>query len=84
MSLISVTTTRCKFCEGNLQEATVNFCVPSGERFILIESVPAMICDLCGEQAVTSEVVMFCEKTRKGLISKSRTDQMDVYTYERT
>lgn len=47
----------CYFCgHGQLVEQYVTLDVRRGDRLIVVENVPARVCDSCGEQYFSAEV----------------------------
>jgi len=47
---------RCVFCGGNLRQACVTFRYEEDNMYLLVEHVPAEVCQQCGEQLYTPEV----------------------------
>ncbi|HEX30572.1 TPA: type II toxin-antitoxin system MqsA family antitoxin [Candidatus Poribacteria bacterium] len=48
---------KCVLCKGEMKEGKVNLPVDLEERFILVKSVPALICEQCGEYFISDEVM---------------------------
>ncbi len=48
----------CEFCGSSTHEATVRMCLWEGERLVVVEGVPARVCDKCLEQFY-DELTMF-------------------------
>ena len=47
----------CPVCHlGTLELLSVNYPVRKDGRWVLVENVPAMVCDVCGERAYSAEV----------------------------
>jgi YgiT-type zinc finger domain-containing protein len=47
---------KCVFCGGNVVKSKVTFTYEEGERHLIIEHVPAEICNSCGEKMYSPEV----------------------------
>lgn len=47
----------CSLCHGQLQEQLVTFTHWVNGRLIVIERIPALVCDSCGETYYSPEVV---------------------------
>jgi YgiT-type zinc finger domain-containing protein len=47
----------CPVCnEGSLQEALVETCKRRGDRWVVFVNVPALVCEVCGEQSFSQEI----------------------------
>jgi YgiT-type zinc finger domain-containing protein len=54
---------KCVFCGGETKEMTVTFSYEEGDKYFLVQHVPAEVCERCGERtyspAVTDELLKF-------------------------
>lgn len=48
---------KCVFCGGLLKRETVTFHYDNDEMYMLVEQVPAEVCQQCGERLYTPEVI---------------------------
>jgi YgiT-type zinc finger domain-containing protein len=49
--------TECAICHGALEEKMVTFTAWAEGQLVVIERVPALVCEACGETYYTPEVV---------------------------
>jgi len=55
---------KCYFCGGKVTEKRVTVDYRWGEEFVaILKSVPAGVCEVCGEQYFKAEIVKKMEKT---------------------
>ena len=54
----------CKYCEANTQENVVNMCLWEGEKLIVIEGLPARVCEECLEQYYDNDVLVRIDQLR--------------------
>jgi HTH-type transcriptional regulator / antitoxin MqsA len=47
---------KCVFCGGELQKESVRFSYEDDEKYMLVEHVPADVCQQCGERLYAPEV----------------------------
>lgn len=47
---------RCVFCGGQTSNVLTTFSYEDGERYFLVEHVPAEVCGHCGEKTYAPEV----------------------------
>ncbi|WP_161594592.1 type II toxin-antitoxin system MqsA family antitoxin [Marimonas lutisalis] len=56
---------RCDSCgSGHLERAHVEMAFWSGDRMVLVEGVPALICNRCGEQYTEDQTAMRLDRLR--------------------
>lgn len=48
---------RCVFCGGRVEKRKVTFSYEEEDKHLLVEHVPAEVCDKCGEKTYSPEVV---------------------------
>ena len=56
---------KCVFCGGTVKKELVTFGYEEGDRHLLVEHVPAEVCEKCGEKTyspkVTDELLRFAK-----------------------
>lgn len=72
---------KCHICGNEMKERRVRFCACEAEPPLIIENVPALVCDACGEQVFTSATVAFFERVKAGKVRQTRTDMLRVYDF---
>lgn len=73
---------KCLVCHHDMLERSVTLDLRLGEELVVIEDVPATVCENCGEQVFTPEVtrkVQTVAKERKGI---ARTMVVTVFSLE--
>ena len=60
-------------CPGVLKRGDVVHTVRQGERILVIDHVPAEVCDVCGDVLFTPETVCRIEALRHGTATPVRT-----------
>ena len=72
----------CLVCHGKRSKTElVNKVFEMDERFVLVEGIPATVCQQCGERTFSSDTV---ERTREVLSNGGRTAKtrrLEVYDY---
>lgn len=63
---------QCYFCKGETQEQKVRVDFRWGEDLVIIEAVPATVCQQCGEQYFDAQVSRQMEKLAKAKLSAKR------------
>ncbi len=51
-----VNTMKCVFCGGNMVKSKVTFSYEEEEKHLIVEHVPAEVCNECGEKVFSAEV----------------------------
>ena len=54
----------CKYCDANTRENVVNMCLWEGERLIVIEGLPARVCEECLEQYYDNDSLVRIDQLR--------------------
>ena len=54
----------CKYCDAKTRENVVNMCLWEGERLIVIEGLPARVCEECLEQYYDNDVLVRIDQLR--------------------
>ena len=47
---------RCALCNGKLEESTTEFMARASGEVVIINNVPALVCEQCGESYYTAEI----------------------------
>lgn len=71
----------CAICGGELRQAIVDVCACDAMPVVLVENVPAMVCERCGERSFTEAIIRFFENIRRGVIPRARVGSVDIYVY---
>lgn len=53
---------RCVFCGGNVREEVVTLDIRAADGLVVIEDVPAEVCQKCGEKTFTPETTKLIQK----------------------
>ncbi len=57
----------CTLChQGAYQERLIVFSVRRADRLVIVEDVPAMVCEICGDQIITDETALEIERVAAG------------------
>lgn len=73
---------RCFFCKGKVGQERVNVDFRWGESLVVIEDVPAGVCQQCGERYFDAEVYKDMEKLAKIRIKPFKRLTIDVIKFE--
>lgn len=78
----NVTLTECSYCgEIAAREVTISQSFRSGEELIVIEKVPTMICDSCGQSYLHSPSWKFVNEVLKHPDKHTKKRMVKVATY---
>ena len=59
--------TKCTLChEGVYQDKPVVFSARRGDSLLVVEDVPALVCDTCGDEIFTEKVARGIERAAEG------------------
>ena len=59
--------TKCSLChEGNYRDKPVVFSARRGDSLLVVEDVPALVCDTCGDEIFTEKVARGIERVAEG------------------
>ena len=75
---------RCVFCGGVVKKTMGTFEYQDGEEIILVENVPAEVCEDCGEKTYSPEVTDKLLHFAKGKHPIIRTIQVPVFDFANT
>ena len=73
---------KCEVCgKGVRHEKLIRYSLSIGEKFILVDHVPASVCDTCGETTLKPEVVERLRTTIATSRTPDRTIETPVYEF---
>ena len=72
----------CDFCDGRLRRKAVQVVRGRGRKLVVIEEVPARVCDRCGIRYYDAEAVRGMEEILKRRGKMKRTIKVPVTTFE--
>lgn len=61
---------RCFYCKGTLEKRTVNFDFRWGDNLVLLENVPALVCQQCDEKYFSKEASSRMKELAKKALKK--------------
>jgi len=73
---------RCYFCRGKVSEQRIKVDFRWGEELVVIENVPAEVCQQCGEKYFDAEVYKEMERLAKSKAKPLRHLTIDVIEFE--
>lgn len=73
---------RCYFCKGKIVEKRVRVDFRWGDELVVIEDVPAEVCQQCGEKYFSSEVYKAMENLAKTKAKPVKHIAIDVIRFE--
>lgn len=73
---------KCYSCKGKAINQKVNVDSPVGENLVVIEGVPAEVCQQCGEKYFQADVYKEMEKLARGKATPSRHLTVDVIKFD--
>lgn len=73
---------KCLVCHHEMTDRSITLDLRVGEELIVIEEVPATVCEHCGEQVFTPEVTRQVQATAKERKQVARTMVVPVFSYE--
>lgn len=72
---------RCYFCKGRIVEQKVRVDFRWGNELVVIEDVPAEVCQQCGEKYLRPEVYKAMEKLAKTKVKPIKHIAIDVIRF---
>ncbi len=75
---------KCDLCGGRVIEQKTTYTLKVGERFIMIENVPAKLCQQCGETLYSPDVVERLQKTIWSNRDPEKTIETPVFDFVKT
>lgn len=73
---------KCLVCHHDMMERRVTLDLRLGEELVVIEDVPATVCENCGEQVFTPEVTRKVQTVAKERRGVARTMVIPVFSLE--
>lgn len=70
----------CEYCNGLIVEEIVDLPRKVGERYVLIQGVPAGVCTECGTRYYAANVLKTVEEIVRGRVQAERKISMAVYS----
>ena len=75
---------RCEVCStGNRTLRSIRYNLAIDDRLVVVENVPAVVCDNCGEISIEPEVATQLQKTIWERKTPARTIEAAVYEFSR-
>jgi HTH-type transcriptional regulator / antitoxin MqsA len=72
---------KCDVCGSPMKEQRVNYTIQMDDKLVVVEHVPAKVCDQCGERLYSPETVERLQKTVWEQQSPSRVLQTHVFDF---
>jgi len=72
---------RCYFCKGRVSKQRVKVDFRWGEELVVIEDVPAEVCEQCGEKYLEASVYTEMERLAKGKVKPVRHATVSVFKF---
>jgi len=72
----------CDFCDGTLEPKSVTVDWRRGGRLVVIENVPALVCNHCGERYYAQAVMKQMEEIARSKRSAKRTIKVPVARFQ--
>jgi YgiT-type zinc finger domain-containing protein len=72
----------CDFCNGRLEPRAVTVDSRRGGRLVVIENVPARVCDRCGERYYAASTMRAMEAISRGRAGRRRVLRVPVARFE--
>ena len=73
---------KCYFCKGRVSEQKVKVDFRWGEELVVIEDVPAEVCEQCGEKYLDADVYKEMERLAKGRTKPLHSTTVNVFKFE--
>jgi len=73
---------KCYFCKGMVSKQKVKVDFRWGEELVVIEDVPAEVCEQCGEKYLDADVYKEMERLAKGRAKPFRYTTVNVFRFE--
>lgn len=69
----------CPNCRGKLVKKNIRFVEEINGRIIVVDNLPALVCEQCGEKFFTPDVLDYIIELTKGQHDAVRTETVSVY-----
>ena len=73
---------QCLMCHHDMVERKITLDLRIGEDLVVIEEVPATVCENCGEQVFTPEVTRQVQAVAQKRKERARTILVPVFSFE--
>jgi YgiT-type zinc finger domain-containing protein len=80
--MMKITNGTCEYCEGHLIEKKVTVTHRWKGTFVVIENVPALVCQLCGERYFSAQVLKQMERIARSRTEPKRVLQVPVRIFQ--
>jgi len=74
---------KCTRCKGDMESQTIKFCIPNAIPPMVIENVPAYVCDTCGEEVFTEATSQEFARIRRGDVRNFALRIMKVFDFQK-
>ena len=75
---------KCILCNGNLNQKNVKLDLWVDEELVIVEDIPADVCDQCGEKYVSAEVSKEIDKLLKNRVNAHKKIEVTVLKWGET
>lgn len=72
---------KCVFCGGETKKTEVTFSYEEGDKYFLVEHVPAEVCERCGEKTYSPDVTDELLKFAKNKFKPVRKREVPVFDF---
>ena len=73
---------KCEVCgRGERREQRIRYSLPLGDKLLVVENVPAIVCDRCGEVTLSPAVTERLQKTAWESRRPTRVIETEVYEF---
>lgn len=73
---------KCVFCGGKVERKLVTFSYEDEDKYLLVEHVPAEVCEKCGEKTYSPQVSDELLKFAKDEFKPVKTIKVPVFDFE--
>ena len=74
---------KCHVCGCQMEDRMVTFCACDAKPPLMVENVPALVCDACGEKQFSDETVAVFERIRDDDVGRSGAVLVRLYDFDR-
>ena len=73
---------KCSRCNGKMEERTIKFCACNAPMPIMVENLPAQVCDTCGDEVLPTQAIEMLEQIQRGELSPTKLGVVLTFDYE--
>jgi YgiT-type zinc finger domain-containing protein len=73
---------RCPFCKGDTEQQLIRYVQEYDGQVVIVENVPALVCDQCGETLFRPEIVEKLQRIVWGETPQTREVKVPFYDFE--